>query len=78
MIKITHKEKDCVGCEECATICPQLFKISQGGKAHLKNSKRVGEVFELEIKKPTSLIIKLVDKAVKACPVEIIKLKKNE
>lgn len=71
MPKIIHQRKKCLGCGACAAICPKFFEINEkDGLAVLKNSKKVGENFELEIDK-----IYCLKDAAEACPVGIIKIK---
>ncbi len=71
MPKIIHQRKKCLGCGACAAICPKFFELSEkDGLAVLKNSKKVGENFELEIDK-----IDCAKEAVEVCPVKIITIK---
>lgn len=71
MPKITHERKKCIGCGSCATVCPDFFEMSQeDGLAVLKNAKKVGEEFELEVEK-----IGCLKEAADVCPVQIIKIK---
>jgi len=71
MPKIIHQRKKCLGCGACAAICPKFFELSEkDGLAVLKNSKKVGENFELETDK-----IDCAKEAVEVCPVKIITIK---
>jgi ferredoxin len=73
MPKIIHQRKKCLGCGACAAICPKFFEINErDGLAALKNSKKVGEDFELEINK-----IDCIKEAAETCPVQIIKINSN-
>jgi ferredoxin len=70
MPKIIHQRKKCLGCGACAAICPKFFEINErDGLAILKDSKKVGENFELEVSK-----VDCVKEAAEACPVQIIKI----
>jgi ferredoxin len=70
MPKIIHQRKKCLGCGACAVVCPKFFEISEkDGLAILKNSKKLGENFELEIDK-----IDCIKEAADVCPVKIIKI----
>jgi len=71
MPKIIHQRKKCIGCGACAMTCPKFFELSEkDGLAILKNSKQVGENFELEVNK-----IDCIKDAADICPVKIITLK---
>jgi len=71
MPKIIHQRKKCIGCGACVAACPEFFEISRNdGLITLKNSKKVGENFELEIDK-----IDCIKEAAEVCPVKIIKIK---
>ncbi len=70
MPKIIHQRKECIGCGACAVNCPDFFELDEkDGLANLKNSKKVGERFELETNKTSC-----VKEAIKVCPVQIIKI----
>ena len=73
MIKIVHEKEKCIGCGLCASICPEIFEISEDGRAHLKNSKKNEGGVELEIKES----IPCINEAIDACPLKIIKLKRD-
>jgi len=71
MPKIIHRRKKCIGCGACAVACPKFFELSEkDGLAILKNSKKVGENFELEVNK-----IDCIKDAADICPVKIITIK---
>jgi len=71
MPKIIHQRKKCLGCGACAAVCPKFFEMDKkDGLAHLKNSKKVGDDFELELGK-----IGCLKEAVEVCPIKIIKIK---
>ena len=70
MISVTLQRDKCIGCNYCAEVCPQLFRMSKkDGKTVLLNSTdkkgfhsiKVNHVFEDQIQQ-----------AVKVCPVKII------
>ncbi len=72
MAKIIHQRTKCIGCGSCVAVCPKFFDLdSKDGLADLKNSKKVGEDFELEVDE-----IDCIKEASEACPVQVIKIKK--
>jgi len=36
-IMITVNQETCIGCGTCAALCPQTFKINDGGKSEVIN-----------------------------------------
>lgn len=54
MVKVD--KKTCIGCGTCVSICPQVFKMGDDNKSHVKSQKD----------------IPCVDEAIKACPVDAI------
>ncbi|TSC96870.1 MAG: ferredoxin [Parcubacteria group bacterium Athens1014_26] len=71
MVKIIHERSKCVGCGACESVCPEMFEMTEDGKATLKNSKKNGEVFELKTKETDCL-----KNAADVCPVKIIRIEK--
>ncbi|NCO15204.1 ferredoxin [Candidatus Wolfebacteria bacterium CG18_big_fil_WC_8_21_14_2_50_39_7] len=70
MPKIIHQQKKCIGCGTCAAVCPKFFEMSEkDGLAVLKNSKKAGKDFELEIDK-----VGCIKEAAEMCPMKIIKI----
>jgi len=71
MSKIVHQRKKCLACGACAAVCPEFFEMDKkDGLANFKNSKKVGENFELEINK-----IGCIKEAIDICPINIIEIK---
>ncbi|NCN94772.1 ferredoxin [Candidatus Wolfebacteria bacterium] len=71
MSKIIHQRGKCLGCGACAAVCPKFFEMDKkDGLANLKNSKKVGDNFELEINK-----VGCIKEAIETCPTKIIKIK---
>jgi len=71
MSKIIHQRGKCLGCGACAVVCPEFFEMDKkDGLANLKNSKKVGDNFELEINK-----VGCIKEAIETCPTKIIKIK---
>jgi len=71
MSKIIHQRGKCLGCGACAVVCPKFFEMDKkDGLANLKNSKKVGDNFELEINK-----VGCIKEAIETCPTKIIKIK---
>jgi len=72
MSKIIQQRKKCIGCGACVSVCPDFLEMDRGdGLANLKNAKKAGEDFELEIEK-----IGCLKEAIDICPIQIIKIKK--
>ena len=72
MPKIIHQRKKCISCGACAAVCPKFFEMNEkDGLATLKNSKKIGEDFELKVDK-----VDCLKDAAEMCPVKIIKIKK--
>lgn len=71
MIKIIHDRKKCISCGACASVCPEMFEMSEkDGLAFLKNSKEINGFFELEIDN----VVDCAREAANVCPVNIIKI----
>ncbi|MBU2081912.1 ferredoxin [Patescibacteria group bacterium] len=69
MSKIIHQREKCLGCGACAAVCPKFFEIDKKDSlANLKNSKKVGDNFELESEK-----IGYIKEATEICPIKIIR-----
>jgi len=72
MSKIIHERKKCIGCGACVAVCPDFLEMDKSdGLATLKNAKKSGEDFELEVEK-----IGCLKEAIDTCPIQIIKIKK--
>jgi ferredoxin len=70
MVKIVHQRKKCAGCGICAAMCPDFFEMdSKDNLARLKNSKEIGDHFELKVENAD-----YVKDAASMCPVKIIKI----
>jgi len=74
MTKIIHDKKKCIGCGACANVCPTMFEMSENQIANLKNSKEINGVFELE----TDNAMDCIKEAADVCPINIIKIEKND
>ena len=68
-MKVIHEIEKCIGCGACAAVCSEFWEMKDGGKSHLKGSKRVGDNFELEVDD-----LECCQQAVDTCPVQCIKI----
>jgi len=68
-MKIVVERSKCISCGSCAAVCPRYFEMTDDGKAHLMDSKNIGENEELEVVEPGCAC-----DAVDVCPVQIIKI----
>ena len=71
MKKIVHQRKKCSCCGICAAMCPDFFEMDiKNNLARLKNSKEIGDYFELEVENADC-----AKDAALMCPVKIITIK---
>lgn len=75
MVIITLQRDKCIGCNYCAEMAPEKFRMSKkdGKSVLLKSVDKKG--FHT-VKDPDDSIFEEVDRAAKACPVKIISVKK--
>jgi ferredoxin len=72
MLRIKHKQNECIGCAQCVELAPDYWELDQDGMAQLlyKSSQwgghTLGEGFDSD--KET------LDLAAESCPVNIIKV----
>ncbi|WGH24720.1 MAG: ferredoxin [Candidatus Shikimatogenerans bostrichidophilus] len=73
MLTIIYNRKKCIGCSNCILVSPLYFTISKlDGKSILLNSiYKNGNYIRKSI---NNINYKYIEKAVKVCPVKIIKL----
>lgn len=72
MVIITLQRDKCIGCNYCAEIAPEHFRMSKkDGKSNLLHS--VNKKGFYTIKLPIAVDADTIDSASKACPVKIIK-----
>ncbi|MDD5547556.1 MAG: ferredoxin [Candidatus Pacebacteria bacterium] len=70
MAKIIHDRKRCIRCGACASVCPEMFEMSEkDNMATLKNSKENNGVFELEVDEAGC-----AEQAASVCPLKIIEI----
>lgn len=75
MVIITLQCDKCIGCNYCAELAPEKFRMSKkDGKSVLLRSVEKKGFHTL--KDPDDSVFEDVDKAAKACPVKIISVKK--
>jgi len=74
MVIITLQRDKCIGCNYCAELAPEKFRMSKkdGKSVLLKSVEKKG--FHT-LKDPDNSVFEDVDKAAKACPVKIISVK---
>ncbi len=74
MVIITLQRNKCIGCNYCAELDPEHFRMSKkDGKSVLLQSKERKGFFTL--KDPIDAHFELAEKASEACPVNIISVK---
>ncbi|MBW7870062.1 MAG: ferredoxin [Flavobacteriia bacterium] len=74
MVIITLQRDKCIGCNYCAELAPEKFRMSKkDGKSVLLRSVEKKGFHTL--KDPDDSVFEDVDKAAKACPVKIISVK---
>lgn len=62
MVKITIDEKSCIGCGACTAVAPEIFELTEEGKAKVKKKKLTKEDVEL------------AKEGAESCPVQAIKI----
>mgnify|MGYP001608978635 CR=1 FL=1 len=72
MKHIRHKQSDCVGCDACAEIAPQYFKIDRDGMARLRHVSKQAHGADFTPAYPDDLPI--LKAAAESCAVQIIAL----
>ena len=76
MVVITLQRNKCIGCNYCVEMAPKQFQMSKkDGKSVLLHAKEKKGFFTLKSNEDT--IFEECDKASKACPVKIIRVKIN-
>lgn len=74
MVIITLQRKKCIGCNYCAELSPDYFRMSRkDGKSTLLKSHKKKEFYIVKTNLPNSY--ELNQKAKKACPVKVIQIK---
>lgn len=74
MVIITLQRDKCIGCNYCAELAPEKFRMSKkDGKSVLLKSIDKKGFFTL--KEPDNSVFDSVERASKACPVKIISVK---
>lgn len=74
MVIITLQRDKCIGCNYCAELAPERFRMSKkDGKSVLLNS--IDKKGFHTLKDPDENVFDNVDRAAKACPVKIITVK---
>lgn len=74
--KIIHEREICIGCGSCAATCPDFWMMDPDGKSKLKNAKKNGKNFELQVDEKNCN-----QDAAEVCPVScihIVELKTNK
>lgn len=76
MVIITLQRDKCIGCNYCAELAPEKFRMSKkDGKSVLLKSTDKKGFFTL--KEPDHSFYEDCDRAAKACPVKIISVKET-
>ncbi len=75
MVIITLQRNKCIGCNYCAELAPEKFRMSKkDGKSVLLKSVEKKGFYTL--KDPDDQIFEEAERAAAACPVKIISVKK--
>lgn len=76
MVIITLQRDKCIGCNYCAELAPEKFRMSKkdGKSVLLKSTEKKG--FHT-LKDPDHSIFEDCERAAKACPVNIISVKET-
>ncbi|MDH3004315.1 MAG: ferredoxin [Candidatus Shikimatogenerans sp. JK-2022] len=76
MLTIIYKRSKCIGCNSCVLVCPLFFTMSKlDGRSILLNS--IFKKGNYILKGVDNVFFKYLIKAIKICPVKIIKIVKN-
>jgi len=70
MATVMHEREKCIGCGACTAVCPDFWEMGEDGKSVLKDGKKKGKNFELEVKDPSCN-----KEAEGTCPVQCIHVK---
>lgn len=72
-MKITQEHEKCIGCGNCAALCPKYWEMSEDGKAIIPGGKKDPQTgnYEMEITN-----IECNQEAADSCPVNIIHIVK--
>ena len=74
MVVITLQREKCIGCNYCAEIDPERFRMSKkDGKSVLLQSREKRGFHTSRL--ANDLVFEVADQAAKACPVKIIQVK---
>lgn len=74
MVIITLQRKKCIGCNYCAELDPEHFRMSKmDGKSVLLYSQEKRGFHTTKV--PDDELFEVADKAARACPVKIIQVK---
>jgi len=65
--KIVHDRNSCIGCGACVASCQDFWSMDDDGKPKLKNAKKSGPNFELQVDD-----LKCNKDAAEVCPVNCI------
>lgn len=72
MSKIIYEREECIGCQSCVLLEPELWGVSVDNKSNLKGYENLVGKLELKISVEKA---KDMEEVVIACPVEFIKIK---
>ena len=70
MLRIKHKQRECIGCDACAELAPQYFVIDGEGKARLRHVTHSAHNFDFAVAYPDDLA--QLQAAAESCAVQII------
>lgn len=71
---ITHDRVKCIGCGQCASVCPEYWYIDNDGKARMRNSiDKKG----IAVGKIDNDDLPQMEEVVKLCPLHLINIQSH-
>ena len=72
-MRVVQEREKCIGCGNCAALCPKYWEMAEDGKVTLLGAKKNSKTgnHELEVKE-----VECNQEAADSCPVQIIHIEK--